>query len=93
MQPYVQQQDPLLPDGRHIKYTLLLRLDTEICQYTRYYVYDACMLSIWFGMQQHVQQQDPSLPDGRHIKYTLLLRPDTGIRQYTQYYVYMRMYM
>ena len=39
MQPYVHQQDPLLPDGRHIKYTLLLRPGTGIRQYTQYYVY------------------------------------------------------
>ena len=39
MQQHVQQQDPSLPDGRHIKYTLLLRLDTGIRQYTQYYVY------------------------------------------------------
>ena len=43
MQPYVQQQDPLLPDGRHINYSSLLHPDTEIRQYTRYCVYDACM--------------------------------------------------
>ena len=43
MQSYVPQQDSLLPDDRHIKYTILLHPGTEICQYTQYYVYDACM--------------------------------------------------
>ena len=47
---HVQQQDPLLPDGRHIKYTLLLRPDTEIRQYTRYYVYEACKYRV-FGSE------------------------------------------